>query len=381
MKILILHWGTRGGGPQLQAQIGRALIEDPSVEILLSFDRASESSEDLGRFATPALRVGVTHGRGRARLILRCLAQPLDAVKLMIFCIRHRVDVVYEVMDHPFQLIPKLLLRLTRTQVLGSIHDATRHPGEESRLLETLTKISVRACDGLMTYSAAVAKAVRHESPVPAERVFQTVHGAFGEVSNPRSHPGKTKEFTIGFFGRVERYKGLARLLAAVQRLQHLGYRVHAQIDGRGTTDLREQSLMSAVGATHNAGWVDEEHIQNVIEGYDILALPYDEASQSGVLGFAMSSGTPCVATPVGGLGEQVTESGVGLVAQTMSVESYADALRSLIDNPQSYNELSERGIESARGQFSWARVANDVKSAASTLVVSSQRRKGVLRR
>lgn len=368
MRILLLHWGTRGGGPQLQAHIGQALIDLDDVDLLVSYDNLSECAKELTNLRVPSFRIGRSGISGRSRLVMRGLMQPFDAVRLLMFCRKQRVDVLYEVMDHPFQLAPKLLLRMAGVRVLGSVHDATRHPGEESHLLDAISRLSMRSSSGIMTYSSAVAAELCERRVLPGHRIFQTVHGAFGLVSGPRTHPGIASEFIVGFFGRIERYKGLARFLSAVELLQLRGLRVIPRIDGRGPLSPREEALIEATRATHNAGWVDEERIQQTVESYDILALPYDEASQSGVLGFALSSGTPCVSTPVGGLGEQVSESGAGIVTETMSVEDFADAIQRVMGDPELYGELSKQGVASARGGYSWMRVANDVKNAAIAL-------------
>jgi glycosyltransferase involved in cell wall biosynthesis len=283
------------------------------------------------------------------------------------------VEVIFDVMDHPLQLIPRTLARLAGVKVLGSVHDATRHSGEESRVFDLLSRIAIRASDGILTYSDAVAEqlATRGTSVVP--RVFKTVHGAFGIPVVPRKHPGiDGSDFVVGFFGRIERYKGLSRLLAAAAVLRRNGFPVIVKIHGRGALTESERQLASNVRAEVYSGWVAESEIQETVASYDLLALPYDDASQSGVLGYALSAGVPSVCTPVGGLSEQVIQSRAGLVADGMSAESFAAAIEAVLGDADRYAALSAAGVHSATTAFSWGRVAEDVLSAARKVSAAS---------
>jgi len=361
LNVLILHWGARGGGPQLQCEISAALSRRTDVQVALSFDGASEMSAKLSPLRVPTLRVGSLAARFRHfRGPLRLFAQPIDAARLCFFCRRHGIDIVFEPMGNPLQNFPRWCIRRFGIKAIISVHDAVRHPGEESHILTWLAARSVKDCDGVMTYSAAVADQLR-ELGVP---VFTTVHGAFGRTrrDSPRSVPrGKV---VIGFFGRLERYKGIRRLAETVVLLRARGHDVHAKLVGRGVIAPADLELLESVNAEVDNRWVQEEEIVGIIGSFDILALPYDEASQSGVVGFALREGVPIVATPVGGLKEQV-HAGGGLVARGMGVGEYADEIESILRDPSRYRAVSAAEILAAMLEFSWERVAEDIVSAA----------------
>ena len=369
MKLLVLHWGTRGAGPQIQEHIASALVANLAAEVSVSFDASSESARRLGSLTVPKLVIGRAGSSSKWWLFKRLAAQPMSAWKLVRFCRVNSIDVVYEVMDHPFQLAPRIVARLCGIRVLTSVHDAVRHPGEESRLLDLIAQVSLRASDGVMTYSAAVARKLRVVTAIGRVQIFQTVIGAFGapqQRGGARSAPNAP--FTVGFFGRIEAYKGLARLAGAIVELRERGVDVRLSIHGRGQLSASEQLLLEQADAKVNNSWVSDTEIQAVIESFDILALPYDDASQSGVIGYALSSGTPTVATPVEGLREQVSDSGGGILARGMTTHDFAAALEELIVDPKLYRTLSEHAVESARSTYSWDRVSADILSAARLL-------------
>lgn len=362
-KILFLHWGTRGGGPQMQASLGKHL-RGTGADFCASYDAHSEVSDSLREAATEQLVVGRTSATRWRRHLLRLLSQPTDTVRLVRFCRANRVNVVFEIMDHPLQVFPRWVLRRSGVRVLTSVHDSTRHAGEESRLLTYLGERSRRDTDGIVTYSSSVASELRAASAP----VFETVHGAFGSerATPPRTLP--QHGITIGFFGRIERYKGLERLVAAVEDLTDQQFPVTLRVVGRGTIDAGLTQRLSNLDATVRNEWIAEEEIESIIGAFDVLCLPYDEASQSGVVGFAMRQGVPIVATPVGGLREQVVKAG-GIVSASLSRADYSAAIRQVISSPSLYSDVSSSQLVAASTTYSWARVAKDIRAAAKHVV------------
>lgn len=367
MRILIGHLGTRGGGPQMQAEIARAL-SDLGCNVSIAYDTASEMSGALRALDFPAVRVGSIAARagGVVRLALRVFAQPIDAVRIALFCRAHEIDVLFEPMGNPLQLLPRRALKLMGIRVLTSVHDAVRHPGEENALLSWIAKDDLRSTDGVVVYSDSVASALGHVA-VP---VFRTVHGAFGTPAPvPRTlRPGRQ---VVGFFGRVEKYKGIERLASALEMLRAKGHDVRGSVVGRGALDVDIVDRLERVGVEIDNRWVQEQEILGIISAFDVLALPYDEASQSGVVGFALNAGVPIVATPVGGLAEQVSAAG-GVVAPDMDPKSFANAIERLISDEPEYSRVSSRQLQAAETVYGWTRVASDVLAAARAITPGS---------
>jgi len=354
-NVLIHHMGTRGGGPKLQAAIGAAM-QQHGADVSYSIDCASEVALAIADTGSPTLRLGAFGRRaGRLRLPLRLLAQLPDSVRLVVFARRRKVDLVYEPMGHPLQILPRFIARILGVPFLTSVHDAVRHAGEEDRLLSWLARFETSNSDGVVVYSSSVASQIS-KAGVP---VIETVHGAFGS-RREESRTLPEGPVRVGFFGRIEAYKGIPRLVWSIGELRRRGRSIDALIVGRGELDEALTGACDDLGIGVDARWVPEPEIERVIGRFDVLALPYDEASQSGVVGFALSAGVPIVATPVGGLEEQVRQAG-GIVARDLEYASFADALDGLIQSPDAYAAVSSEQIRSASTTFGWDRVAFDI--------------------
>ena len=64
------------------------------------------------------------------------------------------------------------------------------------------------------------------------------------------------------------------------------------------------------------------------------------------------------IATPVGGLAEQIAPFGAGLVACDMTPEAFAAAMTRLATEPDLYDRLAMQALATAEGPLSWNRIA-----------------------
>ncbi|MBX6744599.1 MAG: glycosyltransferase, partial [Acetobacteraceae bacterium] len=106
-------------------------------------------------------------------------------------------------------------------------------------------------------------------------------------------------------------------------------------------------------GVRVESRWVAEAEIPALIAAADALVLPYREASQSGVVSLAHAMGVPVVATPVGGLREQVADGVNGVLAAAPEPEALAAAMARLCD-PTVRARLAAGAQETGRGLADW---------------------------
>lgn len=110
--------------------------------------------------------------------------------------------------------------------------------------------------------------------------------------------------------------------------------------------------------------FLSEQALEARIQAADVVALPYENATQSGVAARAMGVGCPCVATPVGGLPEQVLHERTGRVARDMTPEAFANALRSVLTDTTGYPALVQENLALAAGERSWRAFARALLEA-----------------
>ena len=74
----------------------------------------------------------------------------------------------------------------------------------------------------------------------------------------------------------------------------------------------------------------------------------------------ALACATPVVATTAGALREIVEDGVSGLLVPPGNVEALAEAIRTLLEDPQRCRAMGEAGARRVREQFSWRRTAEE---------------------
>jgi glycosyltransferase involved in cell wall biosynthesis len=363
MRIAVVHLGRTGAGPVFALELARA-IDALGHDASLVYSQHAEIAPACEALESPTLAVSTfATAKGAVTGLARL---PSISRQIRAFFDSHQVDGVVVAMEQLWQgLLPGG--SGAGRPVLLVVHDAKPHPGE-ANVATLLTRARERRlAAGALCLSDHVSDRLVAEGIFPSDRVWTTVHPAFrvSESVLPRELPTE-RPLTVGFFGRMSPYKGLPLGAKAVDELRARGHRVCFHIAG---SDVPSDALnLDHPDTVVESRWIPEAEIETVIGAFDVMLLPYVEASQSGVLAYAAAMGIPSVITPVGGLTAQAEAHGGAVVAREVSVGAVADALESLIEDGELYHELSANNLEST-ATMSWTRTAHDACEALSAIV------------
>ena len=238
-------------------------------------------------------------------------------------------DVVIFEWWHPFfALMVGTLARAFRKTGLKCILECHNvFPHESSPFDRLLLKFAAKPFNSFITHSArdrsdllpfASGRKI-NVSPLP-------MPSEFSSASTP-TRDGRN----LLFFGMVRKYKGLDVLLAALPK-------VLAQIDCRlliagefyDSVDkyrrlIQEYGLEQQV--TIDNRYIPNEEIAGILNGVDVLVLPYLDATQSAVAGIALANALPLIASRSGGLAEIVIEDVNGLLFPVGDSEALAEKI------------------------------------------------------
>jgi glycosyltransferase involved in cell wall biosynthesis len=245
----------------------------------------------------------------------------------------------------------------------GFLRPGAGSPASFRRVLERMDAVIA-----LAEYGAA---RLREEAGVPAEKVHVIPHGALDYLTRlpqaplPEELRGAAERPVILSFGLVRPYKGVDVLLRAFAQLGRDDAEVW--IVGRPLgVDLAELQRLAAAapGAVRFLPrFVPDQDVPAIFRRADIVALPYREVDQSGVLYTALAFGKPIVASAVGGFPEvaRAGDPGAGPVLSLVppgDAEALAAALERLLDDEAERRRLAEAAAAAAAGPYSWDEVA-----------------------
>src|SRR5262249_15072507 len=194
----------------------------------------------------------------------------------------------------------------------------------KTSLVNCILDRATKRADLVLTLSQAVAEQLVAKGHAPASKVISLFHPDlnYSVVSKPYI-PAGNQPFRLLMMGRILPYKGLPLFLDAVNTLRAKG--LNFQIGVFGDGELGESAgRLSVLGAEVVNRWLDASEIATALARYDVMVVCHTEASQSGVVAMALGAGLPVVATPVGGLVEQITDGHTGVLARRVDATALA---------------------------------------------------------
>jgi glycosyltransferase involved in cell wall biosynthesis len=145
-------------------------------------------------------------------------------------------------------------------------------------------------------------------------------------------------------------YKGLGIFTEAIELLRAQGLPVEATVAGSGQMN-GQRAKLETLGATVINRWLHDQELSQLLQAHDAVVLTHTEASQSGCAAAALGAGLPVIATPVGGLMEQIGHDVNGLVADRVDAAAIAHQIKRIVDNTALYRELAQGVVRQQRGR------------------------------
>nr|WP_283812738.1 glycosyltransferase [Bradyrhizobium tropiciagri] len=168
----------------------------------------------------------------------------------------------------------------------------------------------------------------------------------------------------ILFFGRMWAYKGLDVFLDAVDMLAKRGVPHHAVVAGRGPEMTRLGARMGAMPTIEaiNA-YISPADTSIMFQSAAVVALPYKDATQSGVLASAFGNQRPVVASATGGIPDVVADGVNGLLVPPGDATALADALERVLTSRSLAATLHDGARQTATVALNWDRIADELFS------------------
>ncbi len=258
------------------------------------------------------------------------------------------------------------VIRDSSAVYLMTVHDAKRHLGEDQRWRCWLLRRDIDASDSALVLTRSVGVSLRDKYFYPTDRIFLSAHGHFGNANaevEPRKLP-TNRPVRLLFFGRILSYKGLDLMLGALPQLRREFPNLQLEVWGHGNIAPYQSAIKAIGGVRVENRWIEESEIPQIFASTDLGVLPYREASQSGVVATAFAVGMPCVATPIPGLCEQISDGVTGTIATGFGSADFAEAVAKVLRNPALYNRLSRNCIAVTTTTLSWASIGESVANA-----------------
>lgn len=255
----------------------------------------------------------------------------------------------------------KLLKKYPKIFVCHNVFPHERFPMDKF-----LTKLTLKTGSAYITHSHMDADDLRSiiSDPVCTTTVHPT-YNAFKLRNITASEAYKELGIAPGkklllFFGFVREYKGLKHIINAMPKITDFDQNIQLLIVGEFGNDKEEyMSLIKnnniEANTTVVSGYVPDKEIEKYFAASDIVVLPYESATQSGIVQIAYGFDKPVIATRVGGLPDVVIDGKTGFLVEPKDPDALADAvIRYFRENKE--DEFSEN-VKNEAYKYSWDRM------------------------
>lgn len=161
------------------------------------------------------------------------------------------------------------------------------------------------------------------------------------------------------FFGFVRKYKGLHHLLKAMAKCRN-SKKLRLLVAGDFYENKEDYiSMLNELGIQDKVhiydGYIPDEEIPVYFNASDVVVLPYESATTSGVIQMAYHYNTPVIATDVGEFPDVVVENKTGYVVKHNDACALADAIDKFFESNQ--QEELKQYVKVEKQRYSWDRM------------------------
>ena len=294
-------------------------------------------------------------------------ANPFSWISLANRINKEKPDLVIFQWLHPYfapcySVLERLLSK--KIKIAYNCHNALPH--ERFPFDKWLTKVTLSKANLVIAHSNSDAKILREMMPKTNVQVNPHPAYNFFKIQDMPKEEGRDilnlaeNDKVLLFFGLVREYKGLKHLLNAmpdiVKKYPEIKLLIAGDFaGGRPAYDEMIKELGISEYIQIHDGHIPIPDVEKFFAACDLVVLPYESATQSGVIQAAYGFEKPVLATNVGGLPDAVDNMKTGYIVEPLRPDLIANAISDFFDNDRA-SEFKQNVIDSAY-KFSWERM------------------------
>jgi glycosyltransferase involved in cell wall biosynthesis len=261
-------------------------------------------------------------------------------------------------------------------KVVLTVHDVFWHPGEGRRRFSWMASKSLRERAGkVIVHGDFLKEQFSRIAPDFAVKTFPVHHGSYSIFRQWDDGSVHEENDTVLFFGRLGKYKGIEQLIDAMPLIKEAVPGVRIIIAGNDSAwkeyfgALLGRMKGDPAFEVHNR-FIPNEEVPSFFRRASMVAIPYVESSQSGVISVAYAFGKPVVATRVGSIPEVVEDGGTGFLVQPGDHEALAEGIIKILSNGELRRSMAERALRKSETDLSWAAAARKTVEVYRSVIV-----------
>lgn len=256
----------------------------------------------------------------------------------------------------------EFIMYLLRKKMVLTVHDPFPHSSQVSFIREIERKVAFSMINRLVLLNKNQKDDFVKFYKLHNKRILEAKLSRYDYLKIYENNSVQKTEMVL-FFGSILSHKGLDYLLPAMEIVHEKCPNAKLVIAGKGKMYFDISPYLGKDYIDIRNRFIQDEELAELIQQCSVVAVPYIDATQSGVVMSAYAFNKPCVATDVGGLPEMVVHEQMGLIVPPKDVQALADAICELLDDNTLQTKFSSNiEKEYSTGMLSWTYIVNQYK-------------------
>ena len=354
MRVLLVYLGRMNAGPVYSLEIAKSLSNKCDLSCLISKNVVNKNQWYANKLNIIEIETYDNNFEFiRSTLKIKKfleLKKKVDEVK---------PDVIYITMIHYWLPILRVLFR--KYKFVYTAHDPIPHSGENI-LNKFINYLMLKKSDSIVVLSNIYVNYIKKLGKKDKD-ILVVPHGNFSYYTQFSNNEFLNKSYKkiILFFGRIDKYKGINRLINIYKEVKKDYSECELWIVGNGDLSpyidyINEQEDIKVVNR-----YIEDEEVSNYFNIADIILLPYEDATQSGVIPLAYSFSKPVIASDVGGLHEQIINGVTGYLFNKDDIQNAKNLVIELLKNDYKRFNMGGNGYKFNEDNLSWHKVGQKI--------------------
>lgn len=244
-----------------------------------------------------------------------------------------------------------------KTHIYHVIHEVIPHEGDRQvKGVDFFNKTLVKLADTIVLRNKTYIPAMVERYHISPDRVkYMELWRRYPEYTEP-AHSKR-----VLFFGRINPYKGVDNLLKIVRLCPDVNFDVVGRVDLEMEDVVKE--LKKEPNVRLETGYVSDEEMKKVFINADWAIVPYNSASQSGIIIDAYKYSRPVIAFNVGAIAEQVVDGTTGYLIEAGNINAFSKKVKEAVAMPNDeYDKMSQESYSIGSKKYAASGKVEDFK-------------------
>jgi D-inositol-3-phosphate glycosyltransferase len=389
MKIMMIETLGDGGIAHYTYNLLNALVSKPENVCLFTTKKYEFANEYLQfkvykrmfRVASyiirkiPALNEETTLP-SIIRRTIKVMEYPINTIEALLLTLFKKIKIVHLQSVNLVELLMITAFKLFNRKVIYTIHNVMPRHGQLKNYHVLIYRLMYLLCDQIIIHSEKGKDEIIELFKVNKNKIHVIPHGDYKFFVPEKGLSKKQAKHRLGissdtktllFFGAIRENKGLRNILVALPEIKKRIDNVKLLIVGEPWEDYGKYKKVIAEkqiekDVFEKLDYVPNEDVPLYFFATDVVVLPYNEITQSGILQIAYAFGKPVVAADLGGFREAVEDGKNGYLVPLADTEKLAEKCIDILSDDKNLEKMGTYSRYLSDTKYSWDSIATKTK-------------------